>query len=344
MKYVLLTDTHLGVRADAEHLAKMQMRFYREQLVPFMLERKICTILHAGDFFDKRQFITLKTMYACREFIELLASNDISMNLICGNHDVLYRDTNDVNSPEIMLDHTNLSVFTQPKEFDNILMVPWINSKNAVEFLDIMRESKAKICIGHFEIAGFEMHKGSVCEHGMDAALFNRFDVVLSGHFHTRSTKGNITYLGSPFEMTWSDFDDQKYFYVLDSETGELEAIPVKERMFYRINWNKDEMTCVPEWPESFQGKHVRVVADRREAAYSFDAWLSTIAQQNPADLQVVDVQVEISQDVQTLIAESTKSNLDLIMEFIEASGHDEQTRQMLTQHMTELYYECNSL
>ena len=45
---------------------------------------------------------------------------------------------------------------------------------------------------------------------------------VLSGHFHQKSEFANIRYLGSQMQFTWSDYGDNKYFHIFDTDTQEI--------------------------------------------------------------------------------------------------------------------------
>jgi DNA repair exonuclease SbcCD nuclease subunit len=112
-----------------------------------------------------------------------------------------------------------------------------------------MKESKAQICFGHFEIAGFEMDRGNVCDHGLDKKTLSKYDIVLSGHFHHKSTDGNITYVGTPYEMTWSDYNDNKKVFI--------SLIPIQENltfvknpiyMFNKIDIYDDANTDFEHW------------------------------------------------------------------------------------------------
>ncbi len=62
--------------------------------------------------------------------------------------------------------------------------------------------------MGHLELIGFRVHRGYIMEHGTDASIFNKFEKVFSGHYHTRSDNGKIFYLGNPYEMYWNDCND----------------------------------------------------------------------------------------------------------------------------------------
>jgi DNA repair exonuclease SbcCD nuclease subunit len=52
---------------------------------------------------------------------------------------------------------------------------------------------------------------------------FLKFELVMSGHFHTKSQKGNITYLGNTYQMYWNDYADQRGFHIFDTDTLKLE-------------------------------------------------------------------------------------------------------------------------
>ena len=38
----------------------------------------------------------------------------------------------------------------------------------------------------HLELQGFDMSKGMPCMDGMDRKYFDRFEMVLTGHFHAK--------------------------------------------------------------------------------------------------------------------------------------------------------------
>ena len=80
-------------------------------------------------------------------------------------------------------------------------------------------ESTSKVAMGHLEINGFKATRGHMMETGMDTTVFDKFDAVYSGHFHTRSTNGKIHYLGNPYEMFWNDVNDTRGFHFFDTET-----------------------------------------------------------------------------------------------------------------------------
>ena len=69
------------------------------------------------------------------------------------------------------------------------------------------------------------MDRGLECRDGMSPKPFERFEMVLTGHFHAKSQKGNIHYLGAQMEFYWNDCGDKKYFHVFDTNTRELEQV-----------------------------------------------------------------------------------------------------------------------
>jgi DNA repair exonuclease SbcCD nuclease subunit len=88
--------------------------------------------------------------------------------------------------------------------------------------LQLISSTDATVAFGHLEISGFAMYRGTVAHDGTDPDVFSKFDMVCTGHYHTKSNAGNIHYLGAPCEYTWSDFNDPRGFHIFDTETREL--------------------------------------------------------------------------------------------------------------------------
>ena len=174
MKIAILNDTHCGVRADMVEMSNYQGRFYDEVFFPYLDEHNIKQIVHLGDYFDRRKFVNFASLKANKQhFIEPMIKRGIHMDLILGNHDTYYKNTNDVNSPELLLfGDNNINVIGEPctKEYDGceITLVPWINPENYADSVDFILNSKATQCWGHFEFKGAMMMPGLNCPHGLD--------------------------------------------------------------------------------------------------------------------------------------------------------------------------------
>ena len=228
MKICVLGDTHFGMRGDSLDFHKYIEKFYTNTFFPYLKENGITTVVQLGDLFDRRKFINFNSLHLCRKyFFDKLAENNITFITFLGNHDVSFKNTLQVNSSQLLLDGydniTVLDTFTT-MQFGGIDvdLVPWICDDNQEEINQKLKSSKSQIVFGHFEIAGFEMDRGNVCHEGIDKSVFNKYDVVLSGHFHHRSDDGHIYYVGSPNEMTWADYNDPRGFVKLisDPNTG----------------------------------------------------------------------------------------------------------------------------
>ena len=203
-------------------------KFYEEVFFPTLQERGIDTIIHMGDVVDRRKFINWKTVFQMREmFFDVCCDNDINLHLIVGNHDTYFRNTNQVNSLSglRLSDRENLQSTKNPQRLNwmeqSSSCRPWICDENREQSIKAMEETTAQVLFGHLEVKGFEMHAGQYSQSGVDASMFNKFDMAFSGHFHHKSDNGNIYYLGNQYQITWSDYKDAKGFHIFDTETRE---------------------------------------------------------------------------------------------------------------------------
>ena len=242
MKIALLNDTHCGVRGDMIQMSDYAGRFYNEIFFPYLDEHDIKHIIHLGDYFDRRKYVNFASMKANMEhFIDPMNERGITMDLIIGNHDTYYKNTNDVNSPQLLLyNQPNVNVITEHevKEYDGfrIAMSPWINPENYADAVEFLMTADAPWCMGHFEFEGALMMPRMTCQHGLDHSYVKRFEQVLSGHFHQKSEFANIKYLGSQMQFTWSDYGDEKYFHILDTATRELTPVHNPLTMFENVS------------------------------------------------------------------------------------------------------------
>ena len=196
MKIAIITDTHYGARKGSKHLHEYFEKFYNDIFFPELEKNNIDTIIHMGDIFDGRKSIDYYSLqWSKRVVFEPLKKYKVYA--IAGNHDCYYKNTNEINSPELLLqNYPNIITHSKATEIEvgglNILLLPWINVENYDETKKIIDESTSKVVMGHLEINGFRATRGHMMESGMDTSVFDKFDAVYSGHFHTRSTNGKI--------------------------------------------------------------------------------------------------------------------------------------------------------
>ena len=353
MKIALITDTHFGARSDSIPFDTFFEKFYTEKFFPELEERQIKTIIHLGDIFDRRKFINFNTYKKCREyFFDKCRDLGIDMHMIPGNHDTYFKNTNEVNSPELLLkDYDNITIYPEVTKlsFDNrdILFTPWICSDNYKQTMEAIDETDAKVCFGHYELSGFQMYKGHANDHGMDPAVFNKFDLVCSGHFHHRSSNGNITYLGNPYEITWSDYDDPRGFHIYDTGTNELEFIQNPFNIFHKFYYNdadddsRSSLDAVDY--DSVIGGSVKVVVVNKSDFSAFDAFIDKLESCDLIEMKIIEDFSEFEDDAIDADNLNLEDTITLLDDYID-NIHTDLDRKKLKDVVKGLYVEAKNL
>jgi DNA repair exonuclease SbcCD nuclease subunit len=296
MKIAILNDTHAGVRNSSDVFLKYKEKFYKDVFFPYCDENNVTQILHLGDYYEHRKFVNFKALQHDRKiFLEEMRSRGMTMDIIPGNHDVFYKNTNDLCSLKELLGHftSNVNIIMHPKVVDydgcSIGLIPWINAENYHNTMKFVDNCKASIIGGHFEFTGFEMMKGQVNTHGMDTSHFDRFELVMSGHFHTKSQRGNVNYLGTQMEFTWSDCNDPKYFHVFDTETRTLEAIRNPYTIFEKVVYDDTKMDYNSYDVSKLENKFVKVVVVNKTDPFTFDRFIDRIQNTDTHELKIAE-------------------------------------------------------
>lgn len=298
---------------------------------PEIDRRGIKTVFMLGDTFDRRKYINFHTLARCkRYYFDKLAKRNIDTHIIVGNHDAHFKNTIEINSIDLVLgEYSNITPYSRPRSVSidgtEILVIPWICEDNDEATAKAINTSRAPIVFGHLELKGFEMYRGAVMDHGADSAIFDKFELVLSGHFHHPSRRGNIQYLGAPYEMTWSDYDDPRGFHIFDTRSYELEFIRNPLRMFHRV-WYDDSDSKHPKEALSgtndlsaLEGKTVKVIVKKKSNPTTFDRAMATIDSAKPASVQIVDDHLNkhdvLEEDI--VVDAATTNTLDLLKEYV---------------------------
>ena len=298
MKIAILGDTHFGMRGDSLPFHDHYRKFYEETFFPYLEKNSIDTVFQLGDLFDRRKYINFNTLKLSREyFFDQLAIRGLTFHTLLGNHDVFFKNTLEVNSTELLLgDYKNIHPYSNPVtlNFDglDVDIVPWICDENEQQIFEFIKASKSSVCFGHFEIAGFEMDRGNVCFDGMDRSILNRYDIVLSGHFHHMSTDGSITYVGTPGEMTWADYSGKRGFHIFDTETREMEFIQNPDRMFHKIIYDDKFETLESITTKKFdlyKNTFVKVVVSNKTNPVLYDMFIDNLYKVSPIDISIVE-------------------------------------------------------
>ena len=291
MKIAIITDTHYGARKGSKYLHDYFELFYKNIFFPYLEENKIDTIIHMGDIFDSRKSIDLQSLeWSKRVVFEPLKKYKVYS--IIGNHDCYYKNTNFVNSPELLLqNYPNIKLYSKATEIKigkrKILMLPWINCENYDSSLEILKKTTSKVVMGHLEVNGFRATRGHMMETGMDVNIFDKFEKVYSGHFHTRSNDGKIFYLGNPYEMFWNDVNDPRGFHLFDTETLTHTPIDNPYKLFYNIYY-QDTPHQTFDFRE-YKNKIVKVIVRKKSKPKDFEKFIDKLYASGIEDLKVVE-------------------------------------------------------
>ncbi len=357
MKAALITDTHFGARNDSQQFLKFFDKFYTNEFFPYLEKNNIKTIFHLGDIVDRRKFINYVTLREFhRIFMKPCVDLGIKLHVIVGNHDIPYRNTNQLNAMTELFGHhydaKNMMFYANPTDvkYDgvSISMIPWINSSNYTETMEFISKTKSQILFGHLEINGFEMYRGQqVNRGGMDTKPFEKFDMVCSGHFHHKSSKKNIHYLGNPYELTWNDYNDNRGFHIFDSSKRELTFIQNPYRIFYKV-WYDDTNKTFEDFINSFnfdsyEDCYVKVIVQNKNNPYWFDIVMDKLYNINPANVNIVDDHRNIDQQSEEEIISEAEDTLTSLHKYVE-SMDTKVNKNELNNLFTSLYLEAQNM
>ena len=323
MKVAIITDTHYSARKSSKLFQDYFELFYKNVFFPYLEENNIDTVLHLGDAFDSRKSIDFSGLeWTQRVVLEPLSKYNV--HLLTGNHDCFLKNTNKINSPELLLQqYPNITVYSEPSEVFignlKVIFVPWINQENEKQTLDLINKTTAKVCMGHLELNGFVAHKGHVMEDSRDPIPFYKFDKVFSGHFHSRSDNGKIFYIGNPYEIYFNDVDEERGFIVFDTETLEHEYINNPYKLHYQLYYEDTDYRDLDY--TTYTNKIVKLIVRKKTNVRKFEKFIELLNNANVAELKIVEYS-ELP-EVENFESLETEDTFSILNRFVDDSEID---------------------
>ena len=320
MKIALITDQHLDGRKGNLAFWNYFQKFYDDIFFPTLEKEGVRTIIDLGDTFDNRKSMDFNTFNRVNEnYFKRL--KDYKVHMILGNHCTYYKNTNRINSPELLLEqYKNINIYASPEEITlgskKFLMMPWINQENKAECLKLISDSQADIMCGHLECDGFEVTPGMKFDGGFKVSEFKNFKRVWSGHFHHKSRHGNVQYLGNPYQMFWNDYKDTRGFHIYDTETDKLKFIKNPYEIFDKIFYDDASVDYNKQDVSSYKDKFIKLIVEEKRDYQMFETLVDRLYNVGAHDVKIVETLVD-ADNIEDADLE-TKDTMTLLNEYID--------------------------
>ena len=303
MKTVICSDLHCGVHKDSDIFLNQAETLFKN-IYDTCLRENINNIIIAGDLFHERKSLNVDTICKVTKMINDLSP--INVIILLGNHDTYYKNILWPYSPYIFNTMPHVKIIDKPTIIDNITFLPWSTGHYD------MQEYNTPIIIGHFEIDGFPATCTDLFRGGQFSKDFEKFELVISGHFHVPSRKDNILYCGSPYHITMGDRGSKCGYYIL--ENTDIKFIENKYYAKYVRITSEDNAT-----KEQIEGNIVEISYVKDYGTLGNIRRMEKIQSMNPLRLSSNFTNISITENMQAEedLNIASKSNKDILKEYL---------------------------
>jgi len=329
-KILLSTDWHIGIKGDSDLYHQIFLKWINTFLIKNINENNIKYLCVAGDIFNNRNTINVKSLNIVTQGFEELLSSCLNLKeiwLIMGNHDIYNKNTREIHSlkaleklsPKIKIINEITRITIDNKK---IVLCPWLIHETEH---NLLFSEKADICVGHFEINGFELVNGIKEDKGLVPSKFKEtFNKTFSGHYHLNSAENysknenQIFYIGTPYQLNWGDYDNKKGCYVLNINTLEhtfIENIisPTYEKIYIsRLKKNINQL-------ENIENKFIHLIIDDETTdEKTINKIQEIVTSKNPLSFTIDNISESIIEN--TEINDTLSTPLEYLYEYIKAN------------------------
>lgn len=352
MSVVISGDWHFGVKSFSKKFFDYQLRFFKEQFFPYILENKIKDVIFLGDFIHNQEIMDNYINQIIKsDILSWFGENNVNFWMIYGNHDVYFKNTNEYNYLETIKHFPNIKYVSKPEviKINNIKFgfTPFGLEEN------MPKAGECDVLLGHFAFNGFRLNRYSYSRTGLQPQSVSNYKMILSGHYHISSVNKNIHYLGSPYQMDWGDFGNKKGFYKLDEDLSltfiENKISPQYLKVSYeqstkkkepKITIDNGELTITKPYTEALKyiGENfIELQVQKYKNEVQYDFFRNNIP--NIQRVQNFQILEDYEKDVLISAEDYDKSNFELLQDFVnEMEYSDEIDKNTFVELFNERY------
>ena len=353
-KVILLGDLHYGARKASKIISNHQRQFF-EWFWKDIERHNTKDLIQLGDVTDNHGLVHSDSVVLMKEtFLDKSQELGYDVKMLVGNHDISNKHSLDVNALTTIVKefkYKNIEVIDKPIATTIgaaeavVCLFPWIcrdNEEDTKRLLEVPTKTKRKTyAFGHFEFKNFTFSEGITNETGIDPAEYKQFTHVLSGHYHCRSQLGNVTYIGTPYQLSWTDCGDVKGYHVLDLDTNELEFCPSPFSLYKKVYLDLVDGVAVLSGDSNIKDTYVKLyISDSKITNEDRDKATKAILEEGIHDLEIVECFVhtyegDIELDLDTVEFEDSRQILD---RYVTSFESDEVNKEDLKNMLYRLY------
>ena len=140
---------------------------------------------------------------------------------------------------------------------------------------------------------------------------------VFSGHYHTRSTDGRISYLGNPYEIYSNDIGDERGFHILDTVKMELEPINNPYTMYEVIEY--DDTPHQTFDTRQYEDKIVKLIVRKKSDPKKYEKFVDKLLGSNINEMKIVETFVDVETNFDDYDPES-EDTISILSKYIDES------------------------
>jgi len=232
LKILFFSDIHVYKHRGDEKFIQIALDFI-DYIGSYSIRNSIKHLIFCGDLFHTKTKIDSVDFIKVRDKIREIAKK-LNFYFIIGNHDMPILDSAEGSIIKAFDEYGKIIENYKWFDFDNIRfhLVSYRKYASMPEF----KMSTKNILVMHQDIIGFKMNDNYINkQEGLNVQSLKQFDLVFSGHYHIHQSKGNIIYIGSPFQINFGERNDVKGFVVFDTSSFKWEFIEYKKAPKFKV-------------------------------------------------------------------------------------------------------------